>query len=461
MSIIANNLLQGDEGYNIARSLRLRSSASAYLTRTPASTTNRKTWVWSSWVKRGSLGVSRAIFGSNYNDAGTQADGTTNLLFDSSDRLDFAISRDGVGVVGRLITTAVYRDPSAWYHIALLSDTTQSTSSLRLRLFVNGLEVTSFSTATYPSQNWDTEINKASRPFRMGAICSFNTPTGVESFFDGYLTEVNFIDGQALTPSSFGETDVLTGVWKPKKYAGTYGTNGFYLPFTDNASTTTLGYDFSGNSNNWTTNNISLTAGATYDSMVDVPTMSALGSNYCVMNPISNGAGTLSNGNLRLAGTSSAVVRCNSTFGVSTGKWYFETTLTTAESNTTVGIGQGTVTNQYPGQDSVSYAQNLEAATKNNNGSGTSYGTSLTSGDVFMCAFDLDNLKVFFGKNGTWFNSSDPVAGTSPAYTIASGTYGVVSRPYSTSAVADFNFGSRPFSYTPPTGFLALNTFNL
>jgi hypothetical protein len=146
---------------------------------------------------------------------------------------------------------------------------------------------------------------------------------------------------------------------------------------------------------------------------------------------------------------------------VSSGKWYFEVTLNTAGTNTTVGIGQNNITNQYPGQDILSFAQEIDNARKINNDVPVSYGTALTAGQVFMCAIDLDNLKLFFGSQGTWFASSDPVAGTSPAYTLSAGLYCPISRPFGGSAAISINFGQRPFAYTPPTGFVALNTFNL
>jgi len=188
--------------------------------------------------------------------------------------------------------------------------------------------------------------------------------------------------------------------------------------------------------------------------------------NYATWNPINNGlGGTVSNGNLTLSGVSVIFSRINSTIGVSSGKWYFEVTLTTAGDFTTVGIGQGNITNQYPGIDALSYAQSLENASSINNNTQPSYGTAFTSGDVFMCAFDLDNNKLFFGKNGTWFGSSDPVAGTNPVYTLAAGTYNAIARPnpsgFASSAVLDANFGQRPFSYTAPSGFKALVTTNL
>ena len=439
-------------GYNLSRSLRFRASASASLSRTPASAGNRQKWTWSGWIKRGALGTNNCFFSQGNNIFVARFNNNTDVL-------------EVYDVTGgpyqlQLITSQVFRDPSAWYHLVIATDTTQATASNRVKIYLNGTQITAFSTATYYSQNYNTEVNTTD-------VTNIGALAFVGQYFDGYLAEVNFIDGQALTPTSFGSYSSTTGVWQPARYSGTYGTNGFYLPFTDNSALTTssnvgLGKDFSGNGNYWTTNNISITSGITYDSMTDVPTLtSATAANFCTWNPLSNTAGSLTNGNLTFNGTAGVAVRGNSTFAVSSGKWYFESTLTTADTFTVVGIGQGFITNQYPGFDALSYVQTLENATSVNNNVVTSYGSVFVAGDVFMCAFDLDNNKIFFGKNGTWFNSSNPAAGTNPAYTITAGTYSPIARPYGSGVVLNSNFGQRPFAYTPPTSYVALNTYNL
>jgi hypothetical protein len=429
-------------GYTIAKSVRLRSSASAYLNRTPATASNRKTWTWSGWVKRGALGARQTMFaasldGNNENWITFQ---TTDTLifynFESSSQYSFE-------------TTQVFRDPSAWYHIVVALDTTQATSTNRAKIYINGLQVTSFITSTYPSQNFDGRINN-----------NVNHAVGRSSsafpnYFDGYLAEVNFIDGQALTPSSFGSTNALTGVWQPARYTGTYGTNGFYLNFSDNSNNTatTIGKDYSGNGNNWTPNNISVTAGSTYDSMTDVPTLtSATAANYCVLNPINatSASGTsLSNGNLQINGIGSGNVNeWLGTMGVSSGKWYYEVVM--GENNGVVGISQTGNPNTYPGGDATSYG--YSTATKYNNGSSSSYGASLTAGDIVGIAYDLDAGTITFYKNGT---------SQGQAFSGLSGIYFPAVRAGSTGAAVSVNFGQRPFSYTPPTGFVALNTYNL
>lgn len=239
-------LLSQTSGYTIGRSLRFRSSASAYLARTPSVAGNQQKWTWSGWVKRGQLGSNNQTLFVAYSN-------TTNycIIQFSNDTLFFD---NRVSTDTNRVTTAVYRDPSAWYHIIVAVDTTQATASNRVLTYVNGVQVTSFSNSNYPAQNTNLYINSL-LPHYIGCYSPGN------NHLDGYLAEVNFIDGQALTPSSFGAFDV-NGVWQPIKYAGTYGTNGFYLPFSDNSSGANLALDKSGNGNNWTPNNISAATGS-------------------------------------------------------------------------------------------------------------------------------------------------------------------------------------------------------
>ena len=462
----------GPTGYNLTNSLRFRSSASAYLNRTPASAGNRKTWTWSSWVKRGTLGSQDDLFAA-YVGSGTTDNQYFNLFFDSSNTL-----RVSGYSTSYLTTTQVFRDPSAWYHIMCVVDTTSATANNRIRLYVNGSEITAFSTRNNPTLNDDLGINQAVQ-HQIGQNL-------FGSYFDGYLEEINFIDGQALTPTSFGSFNALTGVWQPARYTGTYGTNGFYLPFTDNSALTTssnvgLGKDFSGNGNYWTTNNISITAGVTYDSMTDVPTLtSATTANYCVMNPLTTGTTTtLSGANLNLVQTSgSNVGNSRSTFAMQTGKWYFETTLTANSIGIYPQLGIMTAfdgsrpNNDYPQagypSGSVNPTQSviyMADGQKQTNGSSSSYGASFTNGDVIGIAIDSDNGAIYFSKNGTFQNSGVPTSGATKTGAALTWTGGTVEHVYSIAGYSNLsqsvNFGQRPFAYTPPTGFVALNTFNL
>jgi hypothetical protein len=443
---------QGGTGYNLTRSLRFRASASAYLSRTPASTTNRTTWTYSTWVKRG-------LLGTNTQTLLSCGDGTGNnhtSLRVYNDTILFGSVAAG-SVVGNLQTNQVLRDPSAYYHLIFVWDTGNATAANRMRLYINGVQVTSFAASTNPSLNQISSINFAT-------VHYIGTGSYTTEYFDGYLTEVNFIDGQALTPSSFGSTNSTTGVWQPARYTGTYGTNGFYLPFTDNSALTTssnvgLGKDFSGNGNYWTTNNISITANVTYDSMTDVPTLtSSTAANFAVLNPLVSltyGA-TLTNGNLNFVGTATGQhVIAQSTTAMPSGKWYAEFTLTAfGGANPQVGIIDVSTNvytaNPFIGSFALGYAY-VANAQKYNNGTATSYGATYTTNDVIGVSFNTSTGSLEFFKNGT----SQGVA-----YTGITGNYAFVVDAYNNGSWVA-NFGQRPFSFSPPSGFVALNSFNI
>jgi len=420
-------------GYNLNRSLRFRSSASAYLNRTPSSAGNLSTWTWSGWIKRGAIGGGYSLFGSK-TSANQQ---TIQCFFTSSDTLQFEGTGSGGAIGFNLVTTQVFRDPSAWYHIIAVLDTTQATAANRVRLYVNGAQITAFSTATYPPQN-DTYSTNSTNPQYVGALQGTG---GSFQYTDCYLSEVNFIDGQALTPSSFGSYNATTGVWQPTKYTGTYGTNGFYLNFNNNASTTTLGYDTSGNSNNWTTNNISLTTGVTYDSMIDVPTPYADGGNgrgnYPVINFLNAYSNTfLSNGNLRYQNTNAYWANARATMQPAVGsKFYVEFTSTQPWTSNNVS---------FLGLCTPSMALTASA------GDIATIYTTTTSGEVLALAIDRVNNQVSTYRNNALVGTTS-ISATNDI-DIVVGSY---------AASGEINFGQRPFSYTPPTGFVALNTYNL
>jgi hypothetical protein len=463
-------MLGGLGGYQIERSLRFNSPDTAYLNRTPASAGNRKTWTWSGWVKRSALGTAQRLFNAYSGDENN----TTEIGFDSSNRIDFSNVIGGSQAGGFYgITSAVFRDISAWYHIVYAIDTTQSTAAAALKVYVNGVQQT-LGTSTYGGgANHNTFVNNTN-VHRIGQTAPPNS-----GYFNGYLTEINFIDGQALTPSSFGETNPVTGVWGPKRYAGTYGTNGFYLKFADNSNTTaaTLGKDSSGNGNNWTPNNFSVTAGVGNDSFIDVPTPYADGGNgrgnYCTLNPLFGSTNTIQNGNLELTGTAASSTQRLGTVTVSSGKWYYEVELSTLPASMDPLIGFTEINNtsavsQYPGQAANSYSiYTLSSNTflqKVNNNSFVNTNTAVAvQGNVISVALDLDNGKIWFAKNNTWVDSGAPGSGTNPQYTGLSGTFAPSLRGTggATTTTLAANFGQRPFAYTPPTGFLALNTQNL
>ena len=435
-------------GYSIARSVRLRRSASGDFTRTPASTTNQKQWTWSAWIKRGVLIQTQTIFcgGGSTNDL-------TQLYFNSGDAIGFNQNIGGI-TSADLLTSSVYRDLSSWYHIVVAYDSTQATSSNRVKLYVNATQLTSFSSTTYPALNANSYINTNVLQ-STGRIS-----TSATQYFDGYITEVNLIDGQALTPSSFGETDSITGVWKPKAYSGTYGTNGFELNFSDNSASTatTIGKDYSGNGNNWTPNNISVTAGVTYDSMVDSPTVGSLSSNYAVLNPLAPSTYiTLSSGNLKATGNTATNSGMSvASFGVSTGKIVWEETINTVSGNfpgigaTTVILSDGNGQNPAASNTLGVYYRANGDIYKNSSSLVGSY-TALSATNVVRFELDADALTCAIYRNNTLVVT---VTG------LTAGTFYPSNVQYNGS-ISDINFGQRPFSNTPNTGFVALNTYNL
>jgi hypothetical protein len=450
----------GAGGYQISRSVRLRSSASAYFTRTPASASNQRTWSWSAWVKRGLLGSEQMLFEGGIYSGSTEQ---LRLFFTSSDNLEFN-EFSSSAYQFRYVTTQVFRDPSAWYHILAVLDTTNSVG----KLYVNGTQITSFSTSTAPALNFQGKVNSV-------VAHDIGRRNGLSAYLDGYLTEINFIDGQALTPSSFGATNTTTGVWGPAKYTGTYGTNGFYLNFSDNSNNTatTIGKDYSGNGNNWTPNNISVTSGVTYDSMTDVPTLtSTTAANYCVWNPnfrfsYSGGfAGTFSNGNLQVA-TGGNPSQFAGSMALPDGA-YFEVTPSSIDAvRTYVGLFAvsrsnlvtSTTNNAYNGTYNVLYSSNGEIYVNTTSGSNL-FGTfsSYTNGDVISVAYKSG--KIYFAKNNVWQNSGVPASGT--GY-VATGwdAYGDLLPYCGFNSTFTGNFGQQPFTYTPPTGFIGVCSNNL
>ena len=474
MSLLPSGAIETG-GYDINNSVRLRRSASAYLNRTPSSAGNRKTWTWSGWFKKSSISTYSPLF---YADAG----GNTNIQIQFLDDNTLRLFQQFSGVDSFiLVTTQVFRDPSAWYHIVVAVDTTQATSSNRAKIYINGQQVTDFISPSYPPQNSDTSTNNT------GSHAFGSTVSG-GGYFDGYMTEVNFVDGSALTPSSFGETDGTTGVWKPKRFGGSFGTNGFYLPFSDIATTSGsnagLGKDFSGNGNYWVTNNISITAGSTYDSMKDVPTnTNSNTANYPTLNPLSKSSSSnISGGNLNWSSSAYNYQGATSTTALpSSGKWYWETFITTGGTATSddMGIGVqalsfGTAPKDNGGGSGitngaviVSRRDSGSRLVVNNSTvqSGTSY--SFTTNDIIQVAFDADSGKIWFGKNNSYFDASggttgNPGSGTNPVGTLIAGSsYLPVWDGYTNTYVIAANFGQRPFAYTPPSGFYPLNTYNL
>jgi len=483
LPVEVNNLMMGAVGgYQISRSLRFRNSAQGHLSRTLSVAGNRRTLTISAWVKwRGydTGSASDSIFSVGPNNS-TRSTGITFIGsgYSSSPGTFLNIAQfNGSSNDWQLVTSQVFRDPSAWYHIVLAIDTSQATASNRIKLYVNGVQVTAFSTANYPSQNSDTDFGSTSYTQYIGRD---GYASASNRNYDGYMADFYYVDGQALTPSSFGETDAITGVWNPKKYSGTYGTNGFYLNFSDNsgATATTIGKDYSGNGNNWTPNNISVTAGTTYDSMIDSPTPYADGNsgrgNYAVLNPLDTGSsGSVSAGNLTHSSSGGGVTRSNASIRVpSSGKFYAEF-INSSATNANIGLGFGVSADSvalnaaYNAANSYHfYASN--AAQAMNSGTTISISSWTNSANqTFQLSVDVDNSKVWIGQNNVWWDSSggttgNPSTGANPTFSISSSGFKIFTSIDTTSSVNwNANFGQRSFSYTPPSGFKALNSYNL
>mgnify|MGYP003674883395 FL=1 len=465
----------GGDFYNgvATTSVRFDDGSTAFLSRTPSSASNQKTWTWSGWVKRGDIGINGTIF-----EAAPNA-GTTNIFYMAGAVLYLTGINSGTTVYD-FILTQVFRDPSAWYHFVIAMDTTQSTASNRTKIYINGSIVTDFSTETNPSLNLDTVVNSDN------AHSIGKRPFDTSLPWDGYMAEVNFIDGLALTPTSFGETK--NGVWIPIDTSGlTFGTNGFRLKFDQvgvgTASTSTIGADTSGNNNHWTSGGIV----ASDCAMPDSPE-----NNFCTMNPLyktANNQPTFSEGNLEVASSQSAYQNTFSNFGVSSGKWYVEMKQngTTANSNLMGIVDESEFTrlqstSSHIGLGIYSYALYNHTGQGWNSNGPTSYGSRIADGEIVGIALDLDNNKIWFSVDGTFIASGNPAEGTNFLYeNIASSTYyfgithnnsGITNSVWNfgqdstfvgtetATSNADGN-GYGAFHTAPPSGFLSLCTKNL
>jgi hypothetical protein len=445
-------------GYSIEDSLRFNDNDSANLSRTPSVAGNLKTWTWSGWVKRGNIGTNQTLFVSN--NAGSQQ--YTAINFNSSDQI-YLLTGTTIPSNPHLATSsAVFRDTSGWYHIVSTLDTTQADANLRWRVWVNGSEIVMNRTAT-ATQNLDLNINRTQAHY----IGQFGNSA---TYFDGYMAEINFVDGQALTADDFGEINEDTGEWSPIEYEGTYGTNGFYLPFDGNAN------DSSGNGNNWTENNLAST-----DYMISTPT-----NNFNVFNVIAaapSSADTYEEGNLEATNSTVDPRTSITTIPVSSGKWYAEFYYQAQTSN---AIVFGVVTDSYSPSSSTLMAYLVSSGggvvgyfgfngNKYIDGVSTGYGSSFTVGDIIGVALNLDDNEITFYKNNVSQGviTSKTFSGAYNFFT-ASGTGGGGQRSL-LNAGQDSSFaglktrqgntdanGNGDFYYAPPAGgYLALCTDNL
>ena len=464
-------------GYDISNSLRFNDDDSPSLAITPGSAGNRKTFTYSGWVKRSSVENSNGQDHLFMVNGGNADDTWFQLRFEDN---DLVVSSYNARMVR---TDRKFQDPSAWYHIVCAVDTTQGTASNRVKLYVNNVQETSFSTTSYPSQDSNTGANGTYRHF-IGAEGG-TSGSGSGNFFDGYMTEVHLIDGSALDPTYFGEFDD-NNEWVPKKYTGSYGTNGFFLEFkqtgtSQNASG--IGADTSGNDNHFAVSNLAA---------VDVNTDTCT-NNFATMSPQysdaqQGGAATFTEGNLQIVTTynSTAGLRypqVYSTFAAQTGKYYYEMKITTSDTDSFIGIfspeqlGYIVSNNPYGGVASTGVIYTSRGELRLNDGSTSGHGT-FSQNDILGCALDIDNNKVYFHKNGTYIQSGDPAANSGGQAIPAGFFYGfsVGNETASNSGTMQVNTGNPLFTissgnadangfgnfeYAVPSGFFAMCTKNI
>ena len=462
--ILGTNSIK-DTGYDVDNSCRFDDGSNCQMRRSGVDGGDQDKFTLSMWIKRGAISTSFPRLFTSRADANDRFE----IYFGSNDSL-YIEGVDNGSTTLNLNTNRKFRDPSAWFHFLLAVDTDQGTASNRAKLYINGVQETSFATETYPSQDGNIGINTSSFPIQIGEEAG----NGVD--FDGYLTEIVFLDGVQKTNTDFGEFDEDSGIWKPIDVSGLSsekGNNGFYLDFEDSSN---LGNDVFGGTD-FTVSN--LTA---IDQTTDTCT-----NNFATMNPLDvhpGGTYTFSDGNLTVEQDISRGTL--STFGLSSGKWYAEAKfISTSGSDCIIGVvGINTTANEDPGIQATGYMYNQDGTKKNNNSS-SSYGNTYTTGDIVGIALDLDNNKIYFSKNGTFQNSGDPTSGSSgtgsaftltdPASTPTGFYFFAHADELSTNKVS-WNYGSAPYSissgntdgngygnfeYAVPSGYYALNSKNL
>ena len=428
---------------SIDNSCRFDRASGDYLSRTPSGAGNRKIFTFSTWLK----GHDAAVQGSSY-FFHADISGSSNVDV-------FGVTASGVQVSinsansGDLNSSALFRDMSAWYHMVFAVDTTQGTASNRLKIYVNGTQITAFDTETYPSQDYQ--------------FTGFNTTqehnvSWADSEHNGYLAETIFVDGQQLEPTSFGATNPVTNIWEPIPYAGTYGTNGFRLDYGDSSA---LGADVSGNSNNFSVNNLT-----SIDQSTDT-----CSNNFCTLNPLYRvPAFSYSEGNLKATASSSGKGTARGTMGIQdSGKWYFEVKITTDDA-CGVGISNEDMDANTWQPTSGTFVIYHNNGTKVVNGTASSYGATYGDGDIIGVAYNADDAEITFYKNGA---SQSTITGvTTGKFMLPS----ISDTGTSSDAILECNFGSPSFSissgnadanghgnfeYSVPSGYFALCTKNL
>ena len=459
MIILGTNSIK-DTGFSVDNSARF--DGSSYLHRTPSATGNPKKWTYSVWVKMAQENPGYFLSAGS----GTQS----KFIFGAYGGGDIDIlTYEGYVILAN--TARKFRDPSAWYNIILAVDTTQSSYVNGLKLWVNGelqsLTLSSVGSENGYTQNTSLRVGTNNEPIHIGRDINDS------GHWKGYMAECALVNDAQLDADQFGEFDEDSGIWKPIDVSGlTFGTNGFYLDFENSGA---LGADVSGNTNNFTVNN--LTA---IDQSTDTCT-----NNFATWNPLFRKGTTtpaFTEGNLKSTfDDGGANEFALTTFGVSAGKWYAEVkwTSNTGTAATATGILDMAYSGTADPNDSVTNAFGyFGSGTKNVSGTASSYGDSYADGDIIGIAIDMDNNKLYFSKNGTFQNSGDPTTGstgTGAIGIVAGVTYGIFATDYN-NQVAELNTGSPAFAissgnqdgdgygnfeYAVPSGYYSLNTKNL
>ena len=442
-------------GYDIDNSAKFEKDNSEWVHKTFAadpSGNGRRISTVSMWVKRteiGSAGISSIA--SWYPASGTANNNTVYQMgFTSDDEFQIGLQNQYV-----YHTTRKFRDTSAWYHIVVRNDSTQSAALDRVRIYINGVQETEFSTnyvASIVGQNHEFAIPGGDTTVtRIGSLPSNSW------HFSGYIAEVNVVCDLSLGPDSFGEVDSTSGIWKPKKYAGAYNTNGFYLDFSDSSN---LGVNGGG------TGNFSLNNMSSIDQATDTPT-----NNFAVGNPLNvTPAGIFSQGSTRWVsnnGTGMNGAWNLATIAMPAGKWHCEVKCITTTSYFQFGISPTHPNDSFSTRCMYRSDGNIYNAGAGGNTTGH---TSYTNGDIIGMSYDAGANTVIFSKNGTAVVTKTAIANDEPYFFggtgLSSGTYtgdfnfGGYANYAISSAATDAN-GYGTFEYAPPTGYYALCTKNL
>ena len=471
MAFIINPYIFGASGYTVSNSVVLNRASSEYFNRTHDAS-NRDTWTFSTWFKLGDAGSNEfGLF-----SGGADMNNCSRLVVDAGRNLKYQHFDSG-GTTDHVGTTQVFRDTSAFYHVVLAVDTTQAVEANRIRIYVNGSEVTSFGTSNYPAQNADTDVNTAD----VHLIGSDEQP----NYFSGYLAETVFIDGAQLAASSFGETNEDSGIWVPIDVSGlTFGTNGFHLNYSDSSA---LGADTSGNSNNFTVNTL-----VAADQVEDSPNNDADNNigNYPTWNSILECPHSFADGSLTASvvynGSTKDWLICTVPVVGGSGIYYWETKPTTISGATDVSLIRSDIPNnlvQISGSNEV-YGlryQNSNKQIRFNNAVIVTATNGYSAGDVIGTLLDSTNGRLYFSINNSW---QDGTAGGASSGTVlteiqdtTNTTYAIptfvgtvitgndwfpgADNPHSGTDVVEINFGQKAFAGTMPSNAKRLMTANL